>query len=281
MEVFYKVRNLQHTISQLRREGKTIGFVPTMGALYEGHLSLIDCCQRDNDITVVSVFVNRVQFNRKKDYEKYPRDLEGDLEKLRQYESSLVFAPNEKEVYPQKDNRVFDFGHLDKVMEGKYRPGHFNGVARVVSRLFDIVRPDRAYFGEKDYQQLVIIRELTSRLNLDIEIVSCPLLREEDGLAISSRNQRLTREQRRHAAKISTLLFEAREHALNHSVQELKIWVTQELSKDPYIDVEYFEIMDERNLRPIQHWSDTFYKRAFVSAWVGEVRLIDNVKYYF
>lgn len=281
MDVFDTNRDLQARISGLKEEGQRIGFVPTMGALHEGHLSLVDCCTSENDVTVVSIFVNPTQFNQREDYEKYPRDLHGDFKKLQEAGAGIIFTPTEKEIYPEGERREFDFGQLDKVMEGKFRPGHFNGVAQVVSRLFEIVKPHRAYFGEKDFQQLAIIRELTSRLNMDIDIVSCPIVREPDGLAKSSRNVRLTEEQRKHAPKISKTLNKAKEEAGNYTVAELKRGVTGELNNDPHIDVEYFEIVDERTLQPVETWEDTYYKRACIAAWVGKVRLIDNVQYYF
>jgi pantoate--beta-alanine ligase len=281
MDVFDTNRDLQARISELKEEGKRVGFVPTMGALHEGHLSLVDCCTSENDVTVVSIFVNPTQFNQREDYEKYPRDLHGDFKKLQEAGAGIIFTPSEKEIYPEGDRREFDFGQLDKVMEGKFRPGHFNGVAQVVSRLFEIVEPHRAYFGEKDFQQLAIIRELTSRLNMNIDIVSCPIVREPDGLAKSSRNVRLTEEQRQHAPKIAKTLNKAKEEAGNYRVSELKRRVSEELNNDPYIDVEYFEIVDERTLQPVESWDDSYYKRACIAAWVGKVRLIDNIQYYF
>ncbi len=281
MDVFDTSRGLQDEISKLKEEGNSIGFAPTMGALHEGHLSLVDYSTRDNDVTVVSIFVNPTQFNQREDYEKYPRDLKGDIKKLQDAGAGVIFTPTEKEIYPEEDHRVFDFGDLDKVMEGRFRPGHFKGVAQVVSRLFGIVRPHRAYFGEKDFQQLAIIRELTSRLNMNIDIVSCPIVRESDGLAKSSRNARLTEEQRRHAPKIAELLHKAREEARNYTVDELRQRVITELNNDPHLDVEYFEIVDEKSLQPVKNWDESFYKRACIAAWVGKVRLIDNVQYYF
>jgi len=184
-------------------------------------------------------------------------------------------------MYPEEDNRQFDFGHLDKVLEGAHRPGHFNGVAQIVSKLFETIIPDRAYFGEKDFQQLVIIKKLTEKLKMDIEIVACPIKREESGLAMSSRNERLSKEQHENAALISKVLFSSLEKAKEKSPEELKAWATEELNKNPFIDVEYFDIVDENTLHPVKSFSETFYKRACVAAWVGNVRLIDNVKFYF
>ncbi|MFW5945103.1 MAG: pantoate--beta-alanine ligase [Bacteroidota bacterium] len=281
MDVFNTTQSLQKKISDLKNGGNSIGFVPTMGALHQGHLSLVDACKRDNDITVVSIFVNPTQFNQREDYEEYPRDLDGDIKKLGDAGANIIFTPTENEMYPEPDNRVFDFGQLDKVMEGRHRPGHFNGVAQIVSRLFDIVKPHQAYFGEKDFQQLAIIRELVSQLNMDIEIIACPIVREADGLAKSSRNARLTEEQRKHAPKIAEAIHKARDMAGEYSVDQVKQKVINELNQDPHIDVEYFEIVDEKTLQPIRQWDDTYYKRACVAAWVGRVRLIDNVPYYF
>ncbi len=281
MEVYQSKESIQQALFRHKSDGKTVGFVPTMGALHEGHFSLIRCSTQQNDITVVSVFVNPTQFNQRSDYEKYPRDLSYDLKILEDANCDIAFTPSEKEMYPEKDTRVFDFGKIDKVMEGKHRPGHFNGVAQVVSKLFEIVSPDRAYFGEKDFQQLVIIRKLVEKLNMDIEIVPCSIIREESGLAMSSRNERLSDEERKNAAIISETLFQARKMAGSSGVEEVKKWVTDELNKNSYINVEYFEIVNEKNFEPISAWNETFYKRACIAAWAGNVRLIDNVKFYF
>ncbi|MEF8811726.1 MAG: pantoate--beta-alanine ligase [Bacteroidales bacterium] len=281
MDVFHTTQNLQEKISDLKKGGSSIGFVPTMGALHQGHLSLVDASTRDNDVTVVSIFVNPTQFNQREDFDQYPRDLDGDIKKLGDAGANIIFTPTENEMYPEPDNRVFDFGQLDKVMEGRHRPGHFNGVAQIVSRLFDIVKPHRAYFGEKDFQQLAIIRDLVSQLNMDIEIIACPIIREADGLAKSSRNARLNKEQRKHAPKIAEIIHKVRDLAGEYSVDQVKQKVINELNQDPYIDVEYFEIVDEKTLQPIGQWDDTYYKLACLAAWVGRVRLIDNVPYYF
>jgi pantoate--beta-alanine ligase len=252
-----------------------------MGALHEGHLSLIECSTDNNDITVVSIFVNPTQFNQRSDYEKYPRDLGKDLKWLEKENVDIVFTPTEKEMYPEEDARIFDFGKLDKVMEGQHRPGHFNGVAQIVSKLFEIINPHKAYFGEKDFQQLVIIKELVKKLNMNIEIVPCPILREESGLAMSSRNERLKPEERKNASLISQTLFKARQMAPEYPPENLKSWVVDELNKNPDIDVEYFEIVNEKTLELITNFKETYYKRACIAAWVGNVRLIDNVKFYF
>src|SRR6056297_1697465 len=236
MEVFQSKEGVNQEIYKYRNKGNTVGFVPTMGALHEGHISLINCSVEQNNITVVSIFVNPTQFNQRADYEKYPRDLSKDLDRLEKIGVDIVFTPTEKEMYPEEDNRKFDFGHLDKVLEGAHRPGHFNGVAQIVSKLFETIIPDRAYFGEKDFQQLVIIKKLTEKLKMDIEIVACPIKREESGLAMSSRNERLSKEQHENAALISKVLFSSLEKAKEKSPEELKAWATEELNKNPFID---------------------------------------------
>ncbi|MFW6094832.1 MAG: pantoate--beta-alanine ligase [Bacteroidota bacterium] len=281
MEVFETKQSITNRLSEYREEGKCIGFVPTMGALHDGHISLIRCSRENDDVTVVSIFVNPTQFNNKADYEKYPRIKDADIARLKGEGCDIVFTPPEKEMYPEKDTRVFDFGELDKVMEGASRPGHFNGVAQIVSKLFETIKPDKAYFGEKDFQQLVIIRKLVEKMNMDVQIIPCPIIREDNGLAMSSRNERLTDEERENASLISKMLHKAKETAKEHSVDEIKKMVVEELNKNPYIDVEYFEIVKEDNLQPVHSWDEDYYKRACIAAWVGGVRLIDNVKFYF
>ncbi|MBS3807348.1 MAG: pantoate--beta-alanine ligase [Bacteroidales bacterium] len=281
MEVLHAKERMQEKILRYNEKNMTIGFVPTMGALHEGHLSLVECSRRRDDVTVVSIFVNPAQFNQRDDYEKYPRDLKSDLNHLEQAGVDVVFTPTEQEMYPEPDNREFDFGGLDKVMEGKHRPGHFDGVARIVTRLFDLVMPHRAYFGEKDYQQLAIIRHLTRQMRYNIDIVGCPIIRESDGLAKSSRNARLTHEQRKEAPEISQALFEAIEHSGRCSPDEIREQVISRLNKNPQIDVEYFEIVDDKTLKPIRRKEEAKENRACIAAWVGSVRLIDNVKISF
>jgi pantoate--beta-alanine ligase len=279
MDVIETREQLQDRIEQLKNESKSIGFVPTMGALHEGHISLIQCCNKENDITVVSIFVNPAQFNEREDYEKYPRNVNKDLDWLETENCNIVFNPSEGEMYPKLDNRTFDFGNLDKTLEGYYRPGHFNGVAKVVSKLFDYVKPHRAYFGEKDLQQLAIVRELANREQPGLEIIGCPIIREEDGLAMSSRNKRLNKEERKNAAEISKILFKSKSKIDTMSLEELKKWVFDQLNKNAYVDVEYFEIIDEKDFRKVQTWDYSETIRGVVAAWVGNVRLIDNIKY--
>ena len=258
---------------------KLTGFVPTMGALHRGHISLVEQCRKENDVTVVSIFVNPTQFNNTEDLANYPRTIDEDLEKLASAGCDIVFAPAVAEMYPEEDKRIFDFGTLDKVMEGKHRPGHFNGVAQVVSRLFDIVKPDKAYFGEKDFQQLAIIRELVRQLDLKIRIAACPIVREKDGLAMSSRNRHLDENQRKQAVVISKTLFESRKIRKNYSVTDLKQWVKDKINAASGLHVEYFEIIDGFTLQPIDKWEDTDYSVGCVAVFSGDIRLIDNVSY--
>ena len=260
-------------------DGKKVGLVPTMGALHEGHASLVRKSVKENDVTVVSVFVNPTQFNDKNDLKNYPRTLDADCELLESVGADIVFAPSVEEIYPEEDTRVFDFSPLDKVMEGKYRPGHFNGVAQIVSKLFDMVEPDRAYFGEKDFQQLAIIRELVAQEGYNIDIRPCPIVREKDGLALSSRNRLLSDEERVHALHISKTLFESREFAELHSVAETISFVENSINSEGYLRLEYFEIVDGYTLQPIKNWADTDYAVGCITVFCGNVRLIDNIKY--
>ncbi|MFW5872373.1 MAG: pantoate--beta-alanine ligase, partial [bacterium] len=221
MQVIYKRKEIKDLLKNLKKE-KSIGFVPTMGALHEGHISLLSRSVKENDFNVVSIFVNPTQFNDKEDLKNYPRELEADLQKLKKAGCDLVFVPGEMEIYPEQDNRFFDLEGLDENMEGKSRKGHFNGVAQVVTKLFDIVMPTNAYFGEKDFQQLAIIRFLTKKLNYPINIIGCPTLREKNGLAMSSRNQLLSADQKREAGNISKTLFKSIELSKNYNVEQVK-----------------------------------------------------------
>jgi pantoate--beta-alanine ligase len=280
MKVVKSSKELVDLVSQLKDTDKSIGFVPTMGALHQGHLSLIDYAANENDIVVVSIFVNPTQFNDKSDYAKYPRILEDDIEKLNKVKCDIVFTPDESDMYPEEDKRQFDFGNLDKVMEGKHRPGHFRGVALIVSKLFEMVKPDRSYFGEKDFQQVAIIKYITKQLKFDIEIVSCPIIRENDGLAMSSRNMLLTSEQRKNVSLISETLFEAKKFAKNNSVSETKDWVIRTINANPLLKVEYFDIVDSEKLESIESWSQNADKVGCIAVHVGNIRLIDNVRFY-
>ena len=277
---------LVHTIQELRAEldiqrkaGKKIGFVPTMGALHEGHASLVRRAVAENEIVVVSVFVNPTQFNDKNDLLKYPRTLEADCELLEKEGTAYVFAPSVEEIYPEPDTRQFSYAPLDTVMEGKFRPGHFNGVCQVVSKLFMMVEPDVAYFGEKDFQQLAIIREMVKQMNFPLQIVGCSIVREADGLALSSRNARLSDEQRKQALEISQTLFKSQEYAASHSLAETQQFVEESIAAAEGLELEYFEIVDGMTLQKIASWDDTDYIVGCITVFCGEVRLIDNIKY--
>ena len=277
---------LVHTIQELRAEldiqrkaGKKIGFVPTMGALHEGHASLVRRAVAENDVVVVSDFVNPTQFNDKNDLLKYPRTLEADCELLEKEGAAYVFAPSVEEVYPEPDTRQFSYAPLDTVMEGKYRPGHFNGVCQVVSKLFMMVEPDKAYFGEKDFQQLAIIREMVKQMNFPLEIVGCPIVREADGLALSSRNARLSEEERLQALSISKTLFQSKEYAATHTVEETQKFVEEGIAAAEGLELEYFELVDGTTLQKISTWDETNYAVGCITVYCGEVRLIDNIKY--
>jgi len=276
MKLVHTVSNLQSELQQLGSDS-TVGFVPTMGALHQGHLSLVKQAVAENTVTVVSIFVNPTQFNDTKDLERYPRTLEADLKLLEPTGCQLVFAPSVQEVYPEPDARKFNFGDLETVMEGRFRPGHFNGVAQVVSRLFDMVKPDKAYFGLKDFQQLAIIKNMVKQLQLPVEIVPCDIVREKSGLAMSSRNELLTAEQRANAALISETLFQAKELSEQKKVQEITDWVLAEVNKNPFLNVEYFEIVDDEQLQPVKSWDENSTKVGCIAVYCGKIRLIDNI----
>lgn len=279
IKVITTVSELKGILDNCRKAGKTIGLVPTMGALHEGHASLVRRSVHDNDITVVSDFVNPTQFNDKNDLQNYPRCLDADCSLLDKEGAQYVFAPSVEEMYPEPDNRQFDFTPLDKVMEGPNRPGHFNGVAQIVSKLFYAVEPDRAYFGEKDFQQLAIIREMVRQLNLKVEIVGCPIVREEDGMALSSRNMLLSKAERKLAANISRTLFESRIYASQHTLALTRKHVIDSINSFDGLEVEYYEIVDGNTLQPIDNWDSSSYIVGCVTVRCGKVRLIDNIKY--
>lgn len=279
MLIVNTIEQLRSFLTAARAEGNSIGLVPTMGALHEGHASLVERSVKENGITVVSVFVNPTQFNDKGDLERYPRTLEADCRLLEKLGTNCVFAPSVEEVYPEPDTRVFDFSPLDKVMEGIYRPGHFNGVAQIVSKLFMFVEPDRAYFGEKDFQQLAIIREMVRQLSFNLEIVGCPIVREQDGLALSSRNALLTDEQRHTALAISQSLFSSVKYAKEHTLIETKQMVEAAIAATEGLELEYYEIVDGNTLQPVSAWTDTDYIVGCITVYCGKVRLIDNIRY--
>lgn len=274
------VKELKSAVRAAREAGKSIGLVPTMGALHEGHKSLVDRCRRENDVVVVSVFVNPTQFNNKEDLRTYPRTEEADKALLEAAGCDVVFMPTVEEVYPEPDTRVFDLGPVAEVMEGPMRPGHFNGVAQVVSKLFMMVEPDRAYFGEKDFQQIAVIREMVRQLGFKLEIVPCPIVREADGLAKSSRNVRLTPENRAIAPNIYRLLSESLDFAKSHTVEETIGFVTEGINAYDAMEVEYYQIVDGITMQPIAKWDDTDYAVGCITVYCGDVRLIDNITYF-
>lgn len=278
MQVVHTVAELKSIIGDQKGKQKSVGFVPTMGALHNGHLSLVERAAAETDFVVVSIFVNPTQFNNAKDLERYPRDLNSDLEQL-SGRCQLVFSPAVSEVYPQEDTRQFNFGTLETVMEGKYRPGHFNGVAQVVSRLFDMVQPDKAFFGLKDFQQLAIIRAMTKQLELPVSIVDCDIVREDDGLAMSSRNTLLNHEQRKNAPLIASTLSESCNFVPNTALAALKQKVTDTINANAELEVEYFEIVDGNTLQSVDNWDESDYIVGCIAVFAGEVRLIDNVTY--
>lgn len=279
MKVIHTIKDLQAELSVLKAQGKKVGLVPTMGALHAGHASLVKRSVNENEVTVVSVFVNPTQFNDKNDLVKYPRTLDADCKLLEACGATYTFAPSVEEMYPEPDTRQFSYAPLDTVMEGAFRPGHFNGVCQIVSKLFEAVKPHRAYFGEKDFQQLAIIHEMVRQMQFDLEIVGCPIVREEDGLALSSRNARLSAEERENALKISQTLFKSRTFAATHTVSETQKFVEDAIAAAPGLRLEYFEIVDGNTLQKVGSWDQTSYAVGCITVFCGDVRLIDNIKY--
>lgn len=279
MKIIQTIKELQTEIAAQKGAGKRIGLVPTMGALHAGHASLVERSVADNDVTVVSIFVNPTQFNDKNDLAKYPRTLEADCQLLQSVNASIVFAPSVNEVYPEPDTRSFSYAPLDTVMEGSFRPGHFNGVCQIVSKLFDMVQPHRAYFGEKDFQQLAIIREMVRQMNYPLEIVGCPIVREADGLAMSSRNTRLSAEERVTALNISRTLFESQEYAKTHTLAETKAFVEEGIAAVDGLRLEYYEVVNDHSLQTVHAWDEAEGIVGCITVFCGEVRLIDNIRY--
>lgn len=279
MKVIHTIKDLQAELSVLKAQGKKVGLVPTMGALHAGHASLVKRSVNENEVTVVSVFVNPTQFNDKNDLVKYPRTLDADCKLLEACGATYAFAPSVEEMYRNRIPRQFSYAPLDTVMEGAFRPGHFNGVCQIVSKLFEAVKPHRAYFGEKDFQQLAIIREMVRQMQFDLEIVGCPIVREEDGLALSSRNARLSAEERENALKISQTLFKSRTFAATHTVSETLKFVEDAIAAVPGLRLEYFEIVDGNTLQKVDNWNQTSYVVGCITVFCGDVRLIDNIKY--
>lgn len=273
------IEELSQYIDKAKEEGKTIGLVPTMGALHSGHISLIEEARKENDIVICSVFVNPIQFNNKEDLNKYPRDIEKDIAILEENGCDVLFCPKAEEVYPEQAKESFSFGKLEEVMEGAQRPGHFNGVAVIVSRLFSWIRPNRAYFGEKDFQQLAIIKDMVEQLNSPVEIVPCPIVRHKDGLAISSRNIRLSEEARALAPKIHQILKTSASMKDNVSISQVKSFVLHEFKLIKDFELEYFEIVDDITLQPLIKKGENGVIGC-IAVWLDGVRLIDIIRYY-
>lgn len=273
------VAELSKVLAAVRAEGKHIGLVPTMGALHDGHLMLVKRSVDENDYTVVTVFVNPTQFNNPDDLARYPRDLEKDISLLDEVSCDLVFAPEKSEIYTDDElskSFEFDFGGLDAVMEGRFRPGHFNGVVQIVSKLFRLIEPNRAYFGEKDFQQLSIIHRMNRLMNFGIDVVDCPIVREQSGLAMSSRNERLTPEQRNIAAQISKVLFECRNFVPVKTPAEVKHFAEEQINAVEGLELEYFELANVETLQPVSDWNEPTV--GCIAVFCGEVRLIDNIR---
>lgn len=280
MKIIRTVKELKDAVNALKAEGKSVGLVPTMGALHDGHISLVEQARRDNDAVVVSVFVNPTQFNNPDDLRTYPRTEDADCRRLEAAGVDFAFIPSVEEMYPEPDTRVFELGDVAAVMEGAMRPGHFNGVAQVVSRLFAMVNPDRAYFGEKDFQQIAVIRRMVELEKFAIEIVSCPIKRESDGLAMSSRNVRLSARQREVAPNIYRILKDSVEaKASGLSLEETKRKVIEEINAYPEMEVEYYEIVNADDMQPVGDWNDCRQAVGCITVYLGDVRLIDNIKY--
>lgn len=279
MQVIDTILNLQDFLSGERAKGKTIGLVPTMGALHEGHASLVRRSVSENDITVVSIFLNPTQFNDPKDLERYPRTLESDCAILEKCNAQVAFVPSVKEIYPEPDTRHFSYPPTDSVMEGERRPGHFNGVCQIVSKLFSITDPDRAYFGEKDYQQIAVIRRMAEDLKFRVNIVPCPVIREEDGLAMSSRNTLLSPDEKKIATNIYRVLLESKDLGLN--VRDTQDWVINHINAIDGLEVEYYSIVDGDTLADISNWEDALHVVGCITVYCGKtpIRLIDHIRY--
>jgi len=279
MEIVRTISKLRDCLDLHRRQGHSVGFVPTMGALHEGHASLVRRSVAENDVTVVSIFLNPTQFNDPKDLERYPRTLEADCRLLEQCGASIAFAPSVAEVYPEPDTRQFSYPPTDSVMEGAMRPGHFNGVCQVVSKLLSYVEPDRAYFGEKDYQQIAVIRRMVDDLGFKLEIVPCPVVRQSDGLAMSSRNTLLTDQERATAANIYRIMKESR--SLGLSVQQTHDYVVDSINAIDGLEVQYFSIVDGDSLADVSSWDDAPSVVGCITVFCGTkpIRLIDHIKY--
>lgn len=277
MEILKTKSSVADFLNQVWKSGDPIGFVPTMGALHQGHISLVERAKLENSIVTASIFVNPIQFNNPEDLKKYPRNIDRDLDLLGEAGCDLVFIPEVEEMYPETALEKYDFGYLENIMEGKYRPGHFNGVAVVVNRLFDIFKPSKSYLGEKDLQQLRIIEQLVVQNKISTEIIPCAIVREADGLAMSSRNLRLNPEHRKKASLIYQTLTKSKEMANTHTVNEIVNFVTDQFETDEDFRLEYFSIVDFHSLLAIESWEDGITPVGCIAAFLGDIRLIDNM----
>ncbi len=278
MQIITKIAELDYVLSKYRNQNKIIGFVPTMGALHLGHISLINASNKDCNITICSIFVNPTQFNDKKDLERYPKTPEKDAKLLKDAGCSILFMPEVDEMYPETDTRIFDFGSIDKILDGKFRPGHFNGVAQIVSKLFFAVKPNKAYFGSKDFQQVLVVKNLVKQLNLPIEIIACPILREQDGLAMSSRNTLLSKDEREAAKIIPEIMLTIAAHKSNNlSIKQIADLVNKKVSTNSMYKLDYFVIANADSFEEITEWEQATNYVALIACFVGKVRLIDNV----
>ena len=281
MEIIHTIKELQATVHQAHQQNKKVGMVHTMGALHQGHISLAKQCVAENDLSIATIFLNPTQFNDKKDLENYPRTLEDDCQKLNDAGVNIAFVPSVQEMYPTPDTRQFSYPPTDTVMEGAFRPGHFNGVCQIVSKLFEAGSPDRAYFGEKDFQQIAVIQRMVTDLDMNVEIIPCPVIRQEDGLAMSSRNALLTPHERTIAAHIAQTLFKSREYAASHSLNETKHFVIDTLNKIDGLKVQYYNIVKGDTLQDIDSWDDADHIVGCITVFCGAtpIRLIDHITY--
>lgn len=281
MEIVKTIKALNEKLFSARNSGKSIGLVPTMGALHAGHASLIRRSVSENDITVVSDFVNPTQFNDQNDLLRYPRNIDADCQLVESIGADYIFYPSVEEMYPEADTRTFSYPPIDSVMEGPRRPGHFNGVCQIVSKLFYAVNPDRAYFGEKDFQQIAVIKAMVADLKIPVTICPCPIVREADGLALSSRNALLSADERNLAVNISKILFASKEFALAHTIDETLAFVVDSINAHEGLEVEYYEIVDGDSLQKVSSWNDSESIVGCITVYCGQlpVRLIDNIRY--
>jgi pantoate--beta-alanine ligase len=276
MLVFKKITELQELLSTYQLQGKTIGFVPTMGALHQGHISLIDISKKQTDITICSIFVNPTQFNNKEDLIQYPRTPEQDIQLLESVNCDILYMPEKSDVYPENIIRNFQFGYIDTILEGAKRPGHFNGVGQVVSIFLEGIKPHKAFFGSKDYQQVMVVKNLVTQLQLPVEIISCPILREPDGLAMSSRNTRLTVEERKIAAFVPKIMSEAKTLVAQKGITYAKLFVDEQIAKHPLMKLEYYEVCDADSLEILSNTHSSKKMISLIALFVGNIRLIDN-----